>query len=435
MWSGTGLIFPEAPHLYKIGDWWYLLLAEGGTERGHAVSIARGTSPMGPFEGCPANTLLTATGTDGPVQCSGHGDLVVGPDGRWWLVLLGVWVRGMTRSFGSLGRETYITPIAWTEEGWPVVTPPADRIRTTIPPFIDTFPSGRFHPDWVGVRNLPAAIAKPSASVEDVVRLELSVLAGAGSNTGLPAEAHASSGVVLVGEGRTMDDAQPTFIGRRQTAMTCGLLPPFLYWPKEPSLASAFVTTSTTITTWNSSPVGSSVEPCCRPSARHTLDIITTDGPVELRFDMRPPSREYGMAMSSDLIDLVVVANGSATVVTTLDRRYLSPNRRVRLPVGSPGIYFETGVVQVLRVPKEAYDGRSCARAELASQPDQPAGAGHERQRLLGRSRRPGAVGAPPAQPKRGPAHDHRLASARQRPVGSVQQQRRPGGNRHDRGR
>ena len=42
LWSGTGGKFPEGPHLYRIGEWWYLLIAEGGTERGHAVTIARG---------------------------------------------------------------------------------------------------------------------------------------------------------------------------------------------------------------------------------------------------------------------------------------------------------------------------------------------------------------------------------------------------------
>ncbi|GFJ92606.1 hypothetical protein Prum_062480 [Phytohabitans rumicis] len=51
MWSGTGLMFPEAPHLYQRDGWWYLMIAEGGTERGHAVSIARGRRPDGPFEG------------------------------------------------------------------------------------------------------------------------------------------------------------------------------------------------------------------------------------------------------------------------------------------------------------------------------------------------------------------------------------------------
>ncbi|WP_406435361.1 family 43 glycosylhydrolase [Streptomyces sp. NBC_01589] len=56
----------EAPHLDRIGDWWYLLIAEGGTERGHGVSIARARSPRGPWEGAPANPLLSHIGTDGP---------------------------------------------------------------------------------------------------------------------------------------------------------------------------------------------------------------------------------------------------------------------------------------------------------------------------------------------------------------------------------
>ncbi len=42
LWSGTGLKFPEAPHLYRRGGYWYLMIAEGGTERGHSVSVARG---------------------------------------------------------------------------------------------------------------------------------------------------------------------------------------------------------------------------------------------------------------------------------------------------------------------------------------------------------------------------------------------------------
>lgn len=55
-WSGTpGAQYPEAPHLYHVGAYWYLLIAEGGTERGHCVSVARGPAPDGPFEPCPAN--------------------------------------------------------------------------------------------------------------------------------------------------------------------------------------------------------------------------------------------------------------------------------------------------------------------------------------------------------------------------------------------
>ncbi len=85
LWSGTGLKFPEAPHLYRHGDYWYLFIAEGGTERGHSVSVARGPSPGGPFEGHPANPVLSASGTSRPIQNTGHADLVATPGGarRW----------------------------------------------------------------------------------------------------------------------------------------------------------------------------------------------------------------------------------------------------------------------------------------------------------------------------------------------------------------
>ncbi|MGX9901450.1 family 43 glycosylhydrolase [Arthrobacter sp. SA17] len=122
VWSGTGLMFPEAPHLYQHGNYWYLLIAEGGTERGHSVSIARGTSPQGPFENNLANPVLSARSTDRPIQNTGHGDLVQTPDGAWAMVMLGTRPRGMNRAFSALGRETFITQVHW-EEGWPVVEP------------------------------------------------------------------------------------------------------------------------------------------------------------------------------------------------------------------------------------------------------------------------------------------------------------------------
>ena len=117
LWSGTGLKFPEAPHLYHRGDSWYLVIAEGGTERGHGVSVARGPSPEGPFEGHPANQVLSARSTSRPIQNTGHADLVATPDGGTALVLLGVRPLGLTQSFSPLGRETFITPVSWAG-GW-----------------------------------------------------------------------------------------------------------------------------------------------------------------------------------------------------------------------------------------------------------------------------------------------------------------------------
>lgn len=122
LWSGTGLMFPEGPHLYKIDGIWYLLIAEGGTERGHSISIARSDRPDGPFVGCPANPLLTASGTDRPIQNTGHSDLVRRPDGGWSIVLLGMRTRGGNRAFSPLGRETFRTNVTWSD-GWPTIDP------------------------------------------------------------------------------------------------------------------------------------------------------------------------------------------------------------------------------------------------------------------------------------------------------------------------
>jgi xylan 1,4-beta-xylosidase len=121
LWAGTGGKFPEGPHLYRIGEWWYLLIAEGGTERGHAVTIARGPSPSGPFEGNPANPVLTHRGTDEPVQNTGHADLVQRPDGSWAIVYHGVRARGSSPEWHVLGRETFADEVTW-DDGWPVLT-------------------------------------------------------------------------------------------------------------------------------------------------------------------------------------------------------------------------------------------------------------------------------------------------------------------------
>jgi beta-xylosidase len=111
IWSGTpGARYPEAPHLYRIGDFWYLLIAEGGTERGHCVSVARSLSPDGPFEPCPANPVLSHRSTSLPVQNTGHADLIQAPAGSWWMMLLGVRPRGGTPGWHTLGRETYTPP-------------------------------------------------------------------------------------------------------------------------------------------------------------------------------------------------------------------------------------------------------------------------------------------------------------------------------------
>ena len=134
LWTGAlyNAHSPEAPHLYKKDGWYYLMIAEGGTEYFHAVTIARSRTIEGPFEGYDGNPILTHRhmGMSAPICNVGHADLVELKDGSWYMVFLG------SRPYGShnknLGRETFLAPVIW-EDGWPVVSPETGKCEFTYP--------------------------------------------------------------------------------------------------------------------------------------------------------------------------------------------------------------------------------------------------------------------------------------------------------------
>lgn len=148
LWQGSGLAAVEAPHLYQIDGWWYLLLAEGGTERGHAVTIARARCLDGEWEPCPSNPILSHRSLSTPVQNTGHGDLIQLADGTWAMVYLGVRLRGKTPGFHTNGRETFLAGIDWID-GWPVVKEDRFSVAGVDHSFTERFPEGQLHPRWV----------------------------------------------------------------------------------------------------------------------------------------------------------------------------------------------------------------------------------------------------------------------------------------------
>jgi hypothetical protein len=160
LWAGTGGKFPEGPHLYRIGEWWYLLIAEGGTERGHAVTIARSDSPAGPFEGNPNNPLITHRGTDEPVQNTGHADLVQRADGSWAIVYHGVRARGSSPEWHVLGRETFADEVVW-DDGWPVLTGHLEPALPADRPVTEALEGGVLPLSWVGASRFPSEFVTP----------------------------------------------------------------------------------------------------------------------------------------------------------------------------------------------------------------------------------------------------------------------------------
>lgn len=118
IWEGLEDRLCEAPHIYKIGDYYHLIVAEGGTHRGHMVVSARSKQVTGPYESCPHNPILTHRHEVlSPIQAAGHGELVQGEDGRWWMYFLGI--RQLDK-WHHLGRETFMAPVHF-EDNWPVV--------------------------------------------------------------------------------------------------------------------------------------------------------------------------------------------------------------------------------------------------------------------------------------------------------------------------
>jgi len=202
IWKGTGGIWPEGPHLYKIKNRYYLLISEGGTSYEHMATIARSDSPWGPYESYQGNPILThKTKPAHPIQALGHPDIVETPAG-WWMVCLGFRPR---QSRHHMGRETFLTPLEWTEDNWPVVPGKGIELKMqapNLPPFPfpkapsrDNFDTNELAPAWNYLRN-PIPENYSLTERPGWLRLRGSALSlNAGKN--------------------------PTFTGRRQTDMMC----------------------------------------------------------------------------------------------------------------------------------------------------------------------------------------------------------------------
>jgi alpha-N-arabinofuranosidase len=181
VWDGVFGCCTEGPHIYKENGLYYLMVAEGGTGKNHAVMIAASKNIFGPYDENPRNPILTSRHITDKyfVNSTGHADLIELPDGRWYMVALGK--RNDLNGDSNMGRETYLIPVTWEpaivkweqvsktkwepiKYLWPVVAPQTGKVERYTPlpfpekiqyrndVFIDDFDLKKLNLDWNFVR-------------------------------------------------------------------------------------------------------------------------------------------------------------------------------------------------------------------------------------------------------------------------------------------
>jgi beta-xylosidase len=106
----------ESPKLIQKDGYFYLISAEGGTAgpaTSHAVVAARSRSVKGPWENAPNNPIVHTYSSEEQWWSKGHGTLIDDVNGNWWIVY-----HAYERNYHSLGRQTLLEPIEWTNDGW-----------------------------------------------------------------------------------------------------------------------------------------------------------------------------------------------------------------------------------------------------------------------------------------------------------------------------
>ncbi len=139
-------IWIEGPHLYHIGDTYYLMSAEGGTADWHSEVIFTAPSPTGPFKPCDLNPILTQRtlphDRNHPITCAGHADLFQAADSSWWAIFLAVCTYEGDL-YSNTGRSTFLLPVRW-ENGQPVILDNG-KVIPTIGDKAGLTPNGKFN--------------------------------------------------------------------------------------------------------------------------------------------------------------------------------------------------------------------------------------------------------------------------------------------------
>ena len=141
----------ESPKLLHHEGFYYLTSAQGGTagpSTSHMVVSARSRSPRGPWENSPFNPIVRTWSRREPWWSKGHGTVLEGPGDQWYIVY-----HGYENGYRTMGRQTLIEPVEWTDDGWYDISSPdgdefeADSVRN-YRILSDDFQEGHLLPQW-----------------------------------------------------------------------------------------------------------------------------------------------------------------------------------------------------------------------------------------------------------------------------------------------
>ncbi len=157
----------EGPKLLRHGGWFHMVLAIGGTAgppTGHMVVAARSRSIHGPWEHAPHNPLLRTTSPQQRWWSRGHGTLVRGPQGDWWLAY-----HGYEAGFHTLGRQMLLAPARYSNDGWfhidaddasDLPLPAPGRAVPHGLALSDDFRASTLAPQWAFLADGPSALGR-----------------------------------------------------------------------------------------------------------------------------------------------------------------------------------------------------------------------------------------------------------------------------------
>lgn len=173
----TNAQYAEGPHIYKFGDRYYLLMAEGGSGSYHAVTVLTSKDLLGPYIPQQINPVLShrQMGNAYPIQNIGHADVFRAVDGNLYAVCLGN--RVVQDDDGTwqcpLGRETFLVRVE-LQDGQLVFAPGVGYVQSSIEkPKMPNYQFATQPEPLYGLRGFPNGITNDSAITTIVLQPEV----------------------------------------------------------------------------------------------------------------------------------------------------------------------------------------------------------------------------------------------------------------------